>query len=120
MQHYLFQEVYTEYVEKTKILTTKADVSQLYLEGKKIDWDALSENVKEVLVDLTYRGDYTGSEDKRGNTRKLIVPAVYKDQKKNLSGIQSDFYDAMTDRILWLKNFQVDDNRFKSRQGELQ
>jgi hypothetical protein len=68
MQHYLFQEIYADYVEKAKNLTTKADVSKIYLgEGKQIDWDALPENVKEVLTDLTYRGDYTGSEDKRGN-----------------------------------------------------
>ncbi|AWY01647.1 hypothetical protein A8139_18010 [Marinomonas primoryensis] len=62
MQHYLFQEIYADYAEKTKNLTTKADVSKIYLgEGKHIDWDALPENVKEVLIDLTYRGDYTGS-----------------------------------------------------------
>jgi peptidoglycan hydrolase-like protein with peptidoglycan-binding domain len=116
MQHYLFQEIYAEYVEKTKNLTTKADVSKIYFgEGKQVDWDALPENVKGVLIDLTYRGDYTGSEDKRGNTRKLIVPAVYQDQQEGLSGKKSKFYKIMKNENLWKNTFDLDINRFTSR-----
>jgi type VI secretion system secreted protein VgrG len=120
MQYYLFQGLYADYVEKTKSLTTKADVSKIYLgEGKQIDWDALPENVKEVLTDLTYRGDYTGSEDKRGNTRKEIVPAVYKDFQEGLSGKSSDFYTIMENLALWRDDFKVDLNRRGKRLGGL-
>jgi hypothetical protein len=80
----------------------------------------LPDNVKEVFVDLTYRGDYTGSDDKRGNTRKVIVPAVYKDQQDNLSGDESDFYQVMTDKGLWRVDFKVDPNRVKKRYKELE
>ena len=119
MQYYLFQEIYSEYAEKTKDLTTKADVCKIYLGGKKIDWDALPDNVKEVLTDLTYRGDYTGSDDKRGNTRKVIVPAVYKDQNKKLIGAKSNFYEVMSDDTLWKVTFSVDRSRFQSRRDYL-
>lgn len=69
---------------------------------------------------MTYRGDYTGSEDKRGNTRKVIVPAVYKDQQDNLSGDESDFYQVMTDKEFWRVDFKVDPNRVKKRYKELE
>ncbi|AWX98953.1 hypothetical protein A8139_02280 [Marinomonas primoryensis] len=119
MQYYLFQGIYSEYEEKTKELTTKADVCKKYLDGNKIDWNALPENVKEVLIDLTYRGDYTGSDDTRGKTRKVIVPAVYKDQQEGLKGEGSYFYEIMRDPNLWLEKFNVDENRYNNRWGIL-
>jgi hypothetical protein len=85
--------------------------------NKALDWDALPDNVKEVLVDLTYRGDCTGSEDKRGNTRKLIVPAVYQDLKEGLSGKSSEFYTIMENLALWRDDFKVDLNRRGKRLG---
>lgn len=83
--------------------------------NRALDWDALPDNVKEVLIDLTYRGDYTGSEDKRGNTRKVIVPAVYKDQQEGLSGKSSKFYKVMRNENLWKSKFNMDNNRHKKR-----
>ncbi|MEP7730715.1 type VI secretion system PAAR protein [Marinomonas primoryensis] len=119
IQYYLFQGIYSEYEEKTKELTTKADVCKMYLGGKKVDWDALPENVKEVLTDLTYRGDYTGSDDTRGNTRKVIVPAVYKDQQEGLKGEGSYFYEVMDNRIFWSEVFGVVNGRILRRRDTL-
>ncbi|TDO99758.1 pesticin C-terminus-like muramidase [Marinomonas balearica] len=122
MQHYLFLEIYADYQKKAKHLTTKADVCKEYLgdEKKKVDWDALPQNVKDVLIDLTYRGDYTGSKDKRGNTRKQIVPAIYKDQQEGLSGETSNFYGVMLNKKEWTTKFKVDENRIISRIGTLE
>ncbi|AWX98951.1 hypothetical protein A8139_02270 [Marinomonas primoryensis] len=120
MQYYLFQGIYSEYEEKTKELTTKADVCKKYLGGNKIHWNALPENVKEVLIDLTYRGDYTGSDDTRGNTRKVIVPSVYKDQQEGLKGDRSDFYRVMKNERLWKIKFGIDDNLHEKRTEKLE
>ena len=120
MQHQLFNVIYATYIDDAKRLTTKEDVCEAYLKGEKINWDALPQNVKEVLIDLTYRGDYTGTEDKRGNTRKVIVPAVYRDQIENNSGINSILHKIMEYDSLWRINFQVDDNRYIKRMEHLE
>ncbi|WP_299495109.1 pesticin C-terminus-like muramidase [uncultured Shewanella sp.] len=115
MQHHLFNVVYAEYITNTKKTTTKQDVCDTYLNSKKIDWDALPQNVKDVLVDLTYRGDYTGTEDPRGNTRKSVVPAVYQDQIEGNSGAGSKLHKVISNSKLWLSSFNVDDNRYQRR-----
>ena len=56
-QYYLFLANYDYYEGEAKRLSTKPDVCRDYLNDNKIDWDALHQNVKDVLVDLTYRGD---------------------------------------------------------------
>jgi len=78
----------------------------------------LPQNVKDVLIDLTYRGDYTGTKDKRGNTRKVIVPAVYKDQVEGLKGETSNLNEVISNTDLW-KSFGVDLNRRKKREAAL-
>lgn len=115
-QYYLFLAIYDYYEDKAKRLSTKPDVCRDYLNDNKIDWDALPQKVKDVLVDLTYRGDYTGTKDKRGNTRKVIVPAVYRDQINNLRDDKSEFYVVLKNEKLWKIDFQVDGNRFTKRQ----
>ena len=114
-QYYLFFAIYDYYDDKAEYLSTKPDVCKKYLNDNKIDWDALPQKVKDVLVDLTYRGDYTGSKDKRGNTRKVIVPAVYRDQIEENYGLKSKFRSTLENEKLWLETFEVDDNRFNNR-----
>ncbi|EIO4562494.1 hypothetical protein LQM11_003074 [Vibrio parahaemolyticus] len=70
-QHKMFNLVYEYMEDKTRILTTKDDVRRAYGE---IDWDALPREVKDVLIDLTYRGDNTS------NSRKAIIPVLVKCQ----------------------------------------
>ncbi|AEF55507.1 hypothetical protein Mar181_2474 [Marinomonas posidonica IVIA-Po-181] len=115
MQHYLFLESYAFYENDAKRLTTKLDVRNAYIDGAELNWDELSEKVREVITDLRYVGHYTGSGDKRGNTRKKIVPAIYKDLKESLSGDSSNLYEIMTNKVMWLTKFNVDENRFDAR-----
>lgn len=52
----LFEIEYRRKVEDTKRLATKPDVTRAY---GATDWDALHPVIKDVLVDLRFRGDYT-------------------------------------------------------------
>jgi hypothetical protein len=54
----LFTIEYERKAKDTRRLATKADVARAYGET---DWDALHEVIKEVLIDLRFRGDYTPS-----------------------------------------------------------
>ncbi|MGY5537410.1 pesticin C-terminus-like muramidase [Vibrio brasiliensis] len=66
-QHLMFNDVYDYMEEKTRILLTKPDVKAKF---GVVDWDNLPRNVKDVLVDLTYRGDNSP------RTREGFVPAL--------------------------------------------
>ncbi|WP_052702261.1 hypothetical protein [Marinomonas sp. S3726] len=118
-QYYLFLAIYDYYEGEAKRLSTKPDVCRDYLNDNKINWDALPQNVKDVLVDLTYRGDYTGSKDARGNSRKVIVPAVYKDQIEKNTGADSELALELDNQELWINKLGVDINRFNKRKEHL-
>ncbi|WP_217273966.1 pesticin C-terminus-like muramidase [Shewanella sp. VB17] len=110
-QHFLFLDIYSEYEKTTKRLLTKQTVADEY---GVVNYDSLSQKVKDVLVDLTYRGDNVGFDGKYGSTRKLIVPALVQDQTQGLSGEQSDFYRVMRGKY-WVQSYGVDDNRYLKR-----
>ena len=55
-QRILFEVEYPRHEADTRRLATKADVTRAY---GATDWDALHPVIREVLVDLRYRGDYT-------------------------------------------------------------
>ncbi|MBT0124579.1 hypothetical protein HAS15_24730 [Vibrio campbellii] len=114
-QHFLFLEIYPKYEKETERLLTKKDVKQAY---GSVDWSKLSNNVKDVLIDITYRGDNTSSSDKRGSTRKWFVPALVKDQSSNLSGKESHFFKVIADKK-WITLYGVDQNRFELRKSHL-
>lgn len=63
----LFNFDYAKYLQDTQRLCTKADVQVAY---GKCDWNGLDPAIKEVLVDLRYRGDYTPA------ARKIIQRSV--------------------------------------------
>ena len=78
-QHLMFNRIY-EYIEnKTCILMTKADVQQVY---GVVDWNGMPRKIKDVLIDITYRGDSTGS-GTSSNTRSHYVPALVMDNGSN-------------------------------------
>ncbi|MEO3430440.1 hypothetical protein AAFN88_16400 [Pelagibius sp. CAU 1746] len=52
----LFEVEYARKVSDTRRLATKADVTRVY---GATDWDGLHEGIREILVDLRFRGDYT-------------------------------------------------------------
>ncbi|MDO6583502.1 pesticin C-terminus-like muramidase [Photobacterium sp. 2_MG-2023] len=119
MQYYIFTGIYGYYEDDAKRLTTKDDVRNAYINGNDLDWDDLPENVREVIIDLVYVGVYTGSNDKRGNSRGKVVPAIYKDLQESKSGASSDFYTVMNDQSFWVTKFKVDNNRFIRRRRHL-
>ncbi len=52
----LFKIEYARKEADTRRLATKADVTRAY---GATDWDALDPTIKDVLIDLRFRGDYT-------------------------------------------------------------
>ncbi|WP_299021967.1 LysM peptidoglycan-binding domain-containing protein [uncultured Photobacterium sp.] len=112
-QHFLFLEIYPWYEQETERLVTKADVRAAYDKEHVIIWEKLPVNIKDVLVDLTYRGDNTGSDDPKGSTRAWFIPALVYDIKNGLIGTSSSFYNVMINDH-WRER-GVDSNRFKKR-----
>ena len=90
----LFETVFKDYEKEAKRLATKNDVEKAY---GKVDWEKLDQSIKEVLVDLTFRGDYTGS------ARKIIQKSVADNdfdtfkkkitEQKNWAGWPKDRYE---------------------------
>uniref|UniRef100_UPI002616A40E S-type pyocin domain-containing protein n=1 Tax=uncultured Shewanella sp. TaxID=173975 RepID=UPI002616A40E len=111
-QYHLFMAIYGDYEDKTKYLLTKADVRK---EVGIVDWSKLPNNVKEVLVDMTYRGDNTGKGDSRGSTRAWFIPALEADQKSGVVGERSEFYKVIDDEYKWNTTYGVDNNRIRER-----
>ena len=77
-----------------KRISGKSDVVLAY---GKTDWDKLNSNIKDIVVDLKFRGDYTGS------TRKLIQKSIADNdlaafkkvlkEKTNWSNVPQDRFD---------------------------
>ncbi|MFS1462486.1 pesticin C-terminus-like muramidase [Vibrio lentus] len=108
-QHFLFLEIYPFYEKETERLLTKSDVRSFYDKESVITWRELPRNIREVLVDITYRGD------NRSSSRKRIVPSLVADVNDKLSGSVSNFYLLMKDAKFWVDDFKVDNNRYEAR-----
>ena len=90
----LFEDVYSDYVATVKRISTKDKVQQKY---GKVTWDKLDKDIIDVLVDLTFRGDY------HGTSRKIIQKSVADNDfdafrkhiinKKNWGGWPKDRYE---------------------------
>lgn len=65
----LFEIEYARQAADARRLATKADVTKVY---GATDWDALDTTIREVLVDLRFRGDYTPT------TRRFLQVCVAK------------------------------------------
>lgn len=94
----LFEISYKEEEAETKRLCTKADVEAKY---GKCNWVALDSAIKQILVDLKFRGDYTGG------TRKIL-------QKHVAANDTKEFLKALSDRSNWL-TLRVPQYRFQRR-----
>lgn len=92
----LFEIEYERMMGDTRRLATKADVVARY---GPTDWDALDPVIRDVLVDLRYRGDYTGT------TRRFLQRHV---ARNDLAA----FAAAICDRARWRR---VPDDRFRRR-----
>ena len=111
-QHDIFERVYQFNLEKTHSLMCKADVRRLYGD---VQWDNIPQEVKDVLVDITFRGDSTGS-DSRTNTRSHYVPTLVTGARTN---DYSAFEDIMDDERLWRTQQGVQLTRFNERINHL-
>jgi len=94
----LFNISYKEEEAETKRLCTKKDVEKKY---GKCNWDKLNTAIKQVLVDLKFRGDYTG------NTRAFI-------QKHVVANDTKEFLKALKDRTNWVRPL-VPQDRYQRR-----
>ena len=95
-QEILFNASYEKMSADVKRICNKADCVKIY---GKVEWDELNVAIKEVLVDLRYRGDYTPA------SRKLI-------QKMVADNDLESFTRTLSNRELWSR---VPQDRFDRR-----
>ena len=98
-QKKLFYIAYDEIAADAKRLATKSDVQRAY---GVTNWAQLNPSIKEIVVDLRYRGDYTPT------TRRKIQRAV---AANNLPL----FTELMSDSTYWLTTIGVPRDRFQRR-----
>ncbi|CAB4018714.1 Hypothetical predicted protein [Paramuricea clavata] len=96
-QKILFEITYKAMEEDVQKIVNEKDVVELY---GKTDWNKLHPAIKEVVIDLQFRGDYTPA------AREIIQEAV-------ATNYFLLFYDLMKDRKNW-KNVPKD--RFQRRE----
>lgn len=84
-------------------ICTKRDVEERY---GRTDFDALDARIRDVLVDLRYRGDYTGA------TRRRVQPPVVANDVAALRTV-------MADESWWRNQLGVPADRFRRRRDYL-
>ncbi|WDE10835.1 hypothetical protein [Thalassomonas haliotis] len=100
-QEVLFKQTYDELSRDVERICSKADCVAAY---GAVDWQGLDEKIKDVLIDLRYRGDYTPG------SRKLIQAFV---AANDLDG----YKQALTIRKNWPN---VPEDRFNRRMAFLE
>ena len=93
-----FDILLPRYTSEVKRISEKPDVVAKY---GATDWDNLDPRIKDVAVDLIYRGDYTG------HTREKVQPFIV---KNDVDGLKT----LMNDSQYW-KGLGVPDDRFQRR-----
>lgn len=102
-QKKLFLITYDELAGDVKRLCLKADVVHKY---GATDWPHLDPTIKDVLVDLRYRGDY-----KPATRQKVQGPVARGDLEK--------FTEVLCNRAYWVDRFGVPRDRFRRRKEYL-
>ncbi len=95
-QEKLFITLYEEMAINVKRAFNKVDCVKTY---GKVDWEKLDITIKDVVIDLQYRGDYTPA------SRKLIQPLIVNNDLNGMGRILSI-------RSLWA---YVPEDRFRKR-----
>ena len=98
-QKALFLLTYRELEGDVIRICNKVDVVEKY---GALQWDALEPVIRDVLVDLRYRGDYTGA------TREKVQPAAVKNS-------MDAFARALSDEDYWIRQRGVPRDRFRRR-----
>ncbi|HGS4444299.1 TPA: hypothetical protein ACMDNL_002296 [Vibrio cholerae] len=111
-QQYIIFNIVYEYLEnKTRILFTKSDVQEAY---GVIDWGGMPSKIKDVVVDITYRGySYL-------KARMYYIHVLSKDKDKDKdkdkeSRHYNDFTLVMKDTNIWIDVVMKVKNRFLRR-----
>ncbi len=113
-QHYLFNEIYLKLeaiakrtVENPKGTRTRAAPNGIDLDPERIiSWTALPQNIKDLLIDLTFRGD------NRPSTREFFIPDLIESIKNN------DEFSALKENIKsnrWKETYKVPLDRHQRR-----
>ncbi|MDC0713150.1 pesticin C-terminus-like muramidase [Stigmatella sp. ncwal1] len=102
-QKELFSKVYDHYESEVKRISNKDDAVAKY---GSVDFDNLDPAIKDVAVDLIYRGDYTSS------TRKEIQSHIV---NNDLQGL----YDVLSDESKMTGDWGVPQDRFERRRDYL-
>jgi hypothetical protein len=95
-QKALFLITYAEIEQSARKLCESPDVAKTY---GPVDWDKLHPAIRELVIDLRYRGDYTA------RSREFVQPLVVKNDLKGLA-------EVLADRGRWAN---VPENRFERR-----
>ncbi|MFM5866219.1 pesticin C-terminus-like muramidase [Aeromonas caviae] len=117
-QHYLFNEIYLKLeaiakrtVENPKGTRTRAAPNGIDLDPERIiSWTALPQNIKDLLIDLTFRGD------NRPSTREFFIPDLIESIKNN------DEFSALKENIKsnrWKETYKVPLDRHQRRCNNL-
>ncbi len=98
-QKRLFLIAYDELAGDVKRICRKHDVEAKY---GVTDWDGLDPIIRDIVVDLRYRGDYTG-----GTREKVQHCVVGNDLEK--------FAELMSNELYWVRQRGVPNDRFRRR-----
>lgn len=102
-QKKLFSAVYGQYAADVKRISNKPDAVAKY---GNVDWENLNPAIKDVAVDLRYRGDYTPAT--RREVQELIA-------NNDLQGL----YDVLSDEAKMTGEWRVPRDRFERRRDYL-
>lgn len=98
-QHHLFLDTYEELAGDVLRICSKADVVAKY---GATDWDALDPILRDIVVDLRYRGDYTAA------TRSHVQPILVANSRRRMQRL-------MEDAQYWRERVNVPRDRFERR-----
>jgi Ca2+-binding RTX toxin-like protein len=96
-QKQLFNQEWNKLYQDVQRVSGKADTIQKY--GSDVNWTKLNPVIRDLVVDLRYRGDYTSS------SREFLQPLII---KNDLNGL----YEAISDKNKWVN---VPNDRFVRR-----
>ena len=98
-QYYLFLDSYEELAGDVIRICRKSDVVEKY---SATDWDGLDPIIRDIAVDLRYRGDYTPA------TRNRVQPIIVANSRSRLKRL-------MADEQYWRFQVDVPRDRFERR-----
>jgi hypothetical protein len=98
-QFHLFLDTYAELAGDVLRICTKADVVAKY---GATDWDNLDPILRDIVIDLRYRGDYTPA------SRNLVQPILVANSRRRMESL-------MANEEYWRDRFNVPRDRFERR-----